>query len=107
MAFLIVLGPLLFATASRYVPALLPFEWNITVARYAVASTALIVALFVAHKWLPAGRRKLPDIAPGIVATLALWLEGGMWFGRYLPAFPTVYDSYYARPASVTVSLAF
>jgi len=36
MAFLIVLGPLLFATASRFAPSLLPFEWNITVARYAV-----------------------------------------------------------------------
>lgn len=107
MAFLIVLGPLLFATASRYVPALLPFEWNITVARYAVASTALIVALFVAHKWLPAGRRKLAEIAPGIVATLALWLVGGMVFGRYLAEFPTVYVSYYAGLASVMIALVF
>src|SRR6187431_462335 len=49
MAFLVVLGPLLFATASRFAPALLPFEWNITVARYAVASAALIIALIVAH----------------------------------------------------------
>jgi membrane protein len=107
MAFLIVLGPLLFATASRFVPALLPFEWNITVARYAVASTALIVALIVAHKWLPAGRRSLGEIAPGIVATLALWLVGGMVFGRYLAEFPTVYVSYYAGLASVMIALVF
>ena len=107
MALLIVLGPLLFATASRYVPALLPFEWNITVARYAVASAALILALIVAHKWLPAGRRTLGEIAPGIVATLVLWLVGGMVFGRYLAEFPTIYVSYYAGLASVMIALVF
>ena len=107
MAFLVVLGPLLFATASRFAPALLPFEWNITVARYAVASAALIIALFVAHKWLPAGRRKFAEIAPGIVATLALWLAGGMVFGSYLAEFPNVYVSYYAGLASVMIALVF
>ncbi|MBX9774395.1 MAG: YihY/virulence factor BrkB family protein [Xanthobacteraceae bacterium] len=107
MAFLIVLGPLLFATASRYAPSLLPFQWNITVARYAVASAALIIALFVAHKWLPAGRRRFSEIAPGIVATLVLWLAGGMVFGSYLAEFPNVYVSYYAGLASVMIALVF
>ena len=107
MAFLIVLGPLLFATASRFAPALAQLEWNITVARYAVASAALIIALFVAHKWLPSGRRKFAEIAPGIVATLALWLAGGMMFGRYLAEFPSVYVSYYAGLASVMIALVF
>jgi membrane protein len=107
MAFLIVLGPLLFATASKYAPALVYFEWDITIARYAVASAALIVALFVAHKWLPSGRRKFSEIAPGIAATLALWLLGGMLFGRYLAEFPSVYVSYYAGLASVMIALVF
>jgi membrane protein len=107
MAFLVVLGPLLFTAASRFVPALLPFEWNITVARYAVASTALIIALIVAHKWLPTGRRKFAEIAPGIVVTLVLWLVGGMVFGSYLAEFPNVYVSYYAGLASVMIALVF
>jgi membrane protein len=102
MALLIVLGPLLFTTASRFAPALIPFEWNITVARYAVASVALIISLIVAHKWLPAGRRKFAEIA-----TLALWLAGGMMFGRYLAEFPAVYVSYYAGLASVMIALVF
>ena len=84
-----------------------PFEWNITIARYAVASAILIIALFVAHKWLPAGRRRFAEIAPGIVATLVLWLAGGMVFGRYLAEFPTVYVSYYAGLASVMIALVF
>jgi membrane protein len=107
MAFLIVLGPLLFATASRYAPALDQFEWDITVARYSVASATLIIALFVAHKWLPAGRRSIGEIAPGIVATLVLWLAGGILFGRYLAEFPSVYVSYYAGLASVMIALVF
>jgi membrane protein len=107
MAFLIVLGPLLFETANRYAPALEQFEWDITVTRYAVASVAIIVALTIAHKWLPAGRRTLSDIAPGILTTLALWLIGGMVFGRYLAQFPTVYVSYYAGLASVAIALVF
>jgi membrane protein len=107
MALLIVLGPLLFTAASRLVPALLPFEWNITIARYAVATAALILALIVAHKWLAAGRRTLREIAPGILATLMLWLVGGMVFGRYLAEFPSVYVSYYAGLASGMIALVF
>ena len=107
MAFLIVLGPLIFATVSRFAPAIVQFEWNITVARYAVASVALIIALIVAHKWLPAGRRKFAEIAPGIIATLVLWLAGGMVFGSYLAEFPNVYVSYYAGLASVMIALVF
>lgn len=107
MAFLIVLGPLLFAAASKYAPALGQFEWDITVARYSVASATLVIALFIAHKWLPAGRRKLHEIAPGIVATLVLWLAGGVLFGRYLAEFPSIYVSYYAGLASVMIALVF
>lgn len=107
MALLIVLGPLLIATANRFVPALAQFEWDITVTRYAVASVALIVALFIAHKWLPAGQRKFTEIAPGILATLVLWLASGMVFGRYLAEFPSVYVSYYAGLASVMIALVF
>jgi membrane protein len=107
MAFLIVLGPLIVTTASRFAPRLTQFDWNITVARYAVASLALIVALIVAHKWLPAGRRKFAEIAPGILVTLALWLAGGMVFGRYLAEFPSVYVSYYAGLASAMIALVF
>jgi membrane protein len=107
MAFLIVLGPLLFTTISRFVPGLDQLEADITLMRYAVASVSLIVALFIAHKWLPAGRRRFAEIAPGILATLVMWLAGGMMFGRYLAEFPSVYVSYYAGLASVAIALVF
>jgi membrane protein len=107
LAFLIVLGPLLHATARKYLPWILPLEWNITLARYAITTAILIAALVTAHKWLPAGRRQLLEVAPGIFATIALWLAGGMMFGRYLAEFPHIYVAYYAGLASVMIALVF
>jgi membrane protein len=107
LAFLIVLGPLLFATALKYAPYLAPLEWNFTVARYAVTSTVLVVALLIAHKWLPAGQRGFVDILPGIVATLLLWLASAVMFGRYLAEFAYTYVTYYAGLASVMIALVF
>jgi membrane protein len=57
--------------------------------------------------WLAAGRRRLREVAPGILATIVLWLASGMVFGRYLAEFPSVYASYYAGLASVMIALVF
>src|SRR5262249_33688209 len=75
--------------------------------RIAIAVVVLTVALFVAHKWLPAGRRRVLAILPGIVATLVLWLVAGIAFGRYLAEFATAYVSYYAGLASALIALVF
>jgi membrane protein len=107
LALLIVLGPLLFTTALKYAPWLEPLEATITFWRYAVATIAIVVALSVAHKWLPAGRRGFRDIAVGILVTLALWLAGGFLFGRYLASFASAYVTYYAGLASAMIALVF
>lgn len=107
LAFLIVLGPLIFATTIKFAPQLASVEWNFTIARYAIAGFALVVALVVAHKWLPAGRRRFRDILVGILATLVLWLAGGILFGRYLAEFAYTYVTYYAGLASVMTALVF
>src|SRR5437764_2282347 len=74
LGFLVVLGPLLFRTALRYAPWLEPLEGKFNFFRFAIAGVVLTVALLVAHKWLPAGRRRVVEILPGIVATLVLWI---------------------------------
>lgn len=107
LAFLIVLGPLIFATAVKYAPWLSALEWNFTIARYTTASVALIIALVIAHKWLPAGRRRFGEIIVGIIATLALWLASGIVFGRYLAEFAYTYVTYYAGLASAMIALVF
>src|ERR1700753_3883181 len=71
MAFLIVLGPLMLEAARRHIPLIVESKENLlNVARYSVAIMAMIVALFVLHAWLPAGRRSFLQILPGIVFTL-------------------------------------
>ena len=107
LGFLIVLGPLLFHAALRYAPWLEPLEGTFTLFRFAIAVVVLTIALFVAHKWLPAGRRRSLQILPGIVATLALWLVAGVAFGRYLAQYSVTYVTYYAGLASVMIALVF
>ena len=66
LAFLIVLGPLIWATATRYAPWLAPFAGVVDLTRYGLTTLVLVVALIVVHKWLPAGHRSFGEIAPGI-----------------------------------------
>ena len=61
----------------------------------------------IVHNWLPAGRRRFVEIAPGIVATLLLWLISGAAFGRYLADFAFTYVVDYAGLASAMIALVF
>ncbi len=108
LAFLIVLGPLLLATARRYVPLIVESnETLLNFARYGVAILSLVIALFVLHAWLPAGRRRFQDILPGIAFTLIASLVSGMVFGQYLARFASNYVTTYAGLASVIIALVF
>jgi len=88
-------------------PWLAPIERNFTFGRYVIATVVLIIALALVHKWLPAGRRRLVEVMPGIGVTLLLWIVTGIGFGRYLARFAGNYVSTYAGLASVMVALVF
>jgi membrane protein len=107
MAFLVVLGPLIFQTALAYAPWLDPLESHIDIGRFSTATILLTSALIILHMWLPAGRRSIDQIWPGILATLALWLACGFVFGRYLTSFSYTYVTYYAGLASAMIALVF
>ncbi|MFG1249779.1 YihY/virulence factor BrkB family protein [Xanthobacter flavus] len=107
LSFLVVLGPLLWQTAVAQVPALKRFSGTITVLRFGATSIILVVSLLVAHLWLPAGRRKLAEVAPGILVTLVMWLVAATAFGFYLAEFPANYVTTYAGLASVMIALVF
>jgi len=107
LGFLIVLAPLVFATWVKYAPWLAPLENRLTYWRYGIAVTMIVIALVVAHKWLPAGRRSFRDIAPGVIVTLALWLATGILIGRYLAEFASNYVTMYAGLASAMIALVF
>ena len=108
MAFLIVLGPLILEAARRHIPIIIETnEHFFNVTRYSITILALIVALFVLHAWLPAGRRGFLQILPGIIFTLAASIVSGSVFGQYLARFANNYVTMYAGLASVIIALVF
>jgi membrane protein len=107
LAFLVVLAPLIWVAVLRFAPGLEPLNRLITFGRFAIASLVLLLALVLAHKFLPAGRRSLRDIAPGILLTSAMWIAAGIAFGSFLAEFARSYVTTYAGLASVTIALVF
>ena len=108
MAFLIVLGPLMLEAARRHIPIIVETNENfLNITRYSITIFALVIALFVLHAWLPAGRRGFLQILPGIVFTLAASIISGSVFGQYLARFANNYVSMYAGLASVIIALVF
>ena len=78
-----------------------------TPVRYGVSSAVILLVLIVAHKYLPAGKRSLAMIAPGIFVTMAAWLGFGAAFGAYLAGFAQSYVSTYAGLASIMIAVVF
>jgi membrane protein len=108
MSFLIVLGPLMLEAARRYIPLIVETnEHFLNLSRYGIAVSALTVALFLLHAWLPAGRRGFLQILPGIVFTFVASLVSGVVFGQYLARFANNYVTMYAGLASVIIALVF
>ena len=108
MSFLIVLGPLILETARQYIPLVVETnEQFLNWSRFSAAISAMIIALFILHAWLPAGRRGFLQILPGIVFTLVGSLVSGIIFGQYLARFANNYVTMYAGLASVVIALVF
>jgi membrane protein len=108
MAFLIVLGPLIIEAVRRHIPMVVETNENFfNIARYSITILALVVALFVLHAWLAAGRRSFLQILPGIIFTLAASMVSGTVFGQYLARFANNYVTMYAGLASVIIALVF
>jgi membrane protein len=108
MAFLIVLGPLIIEAVRSHIPLVVETnESLLSLVRYGITITALVVALFILHAWLPAGRRSFLQIVPGIIFTMAASLVSGIGFGQYLARFANRYVTMYAGLASVIIALVF
>jgi membrane protein len=106
-AFLVVLAPLIWSIVVKFVPALAAATFIITVARVAIASAVLLLALLVIHMFLPAGKRSFREVLPGIILTFLLWVTTGIAYGSYLAEFARNYVSTYAGLASAMIALAF
>ena len=107
LAFLVVLGPLIWTTALKYAPQLAPLHQLVTFARIGIATLALGITLGLAHLWLPLKRLRLVDVAPGVILTFVASIGFGEAFGAYLTEFARNYVSTYAGLASVMIALVY
>ncbi|PZO77667.1 MAG: ribonuclease BN [Mesorhizobium amorphae] len=103
---LLVFAPLIARFAETQLEWLEPFMGTITVWRFGIASTVIVLGLVAVHKWLPAGSRRFGDIVPGIIFTLIAWVLGSTLFAAYLDRFAN-YVTTYAGLASIMVALVF
>ncbi len=103
---LLVLAPLAARIAEKQFIWLGPYMGTITIWRYIIASSVIVVGLVCVHFWLPAGRRRIRDVLPGIVFTLIGWVAGSSIFASYLEQFST-YVSTYAGLASIMIAVIF
>ncbi len=107
LALLVVFAPLLWSVVLHFAPHFESLDRLVTFSRFAIATFVISLALILAHKFLPAGRRSLADIAPGILLTFGMWIAAGVAFGSYLAEFARNYVTTYAGLASVMIALVF
>ncbi|HXT06037.1 MAG TPA: YihY/virulence factor BrkB family protein [Roseiarcus sp.] len=107
LAFLVVLGPLIWAQVIDFAPQLAPLQQLVTIVRLGIATVVLCVTLLVAHLWLPAVKLRFLDVAPGVILTFVGSVGFGEAFGLYLSEFARNYVSTYAGLASVMITLVF
>lgn len=107
VAFLVVLGPLIWQITLRRLPELAPLQFIVTFIRLGAATATMAVTLFLAHILLPRGRRRLIDLAPGVALTFTACIAFGEVFGAYLSEYARNYVSTYAGLASAMIALVF
>ena len=107
MAFLLILGPTLWAAALSQAPALSAFSGKVAIARYGIATIILLAALIIAHRVLPNVKLSLRQTAPGVILTFCAWMIFALAFGSYLSRFALNYVATYAGLASVMIAIVF
>ena len=103
---LLVFAPLIERFADTHIEGIRPYLGTITLWRFIIASAVIVFGLVAVHIWLPAGHRRIVDIVPGIIFTLAAWLAGSTMFAAYLDRFSS-YVTTYAGLASVMIAIIF
>lgn len=106
IAFLVVLAPVAWTAIVHLMPAAENFSWTLTFLRFGLTLLIAGGGLLAAHLWLPAGRRGVAEILPGVGLTLAAWIAGGYGFSLYLADFAN-YASTYAGLAGVMTAIVF
>lgn len=103
---LLVFAPIIERLLDQNFVWIRPYLGTITIWRYIIASVVIVVGLVAVHFWLPAGKRRLTEIVPGLIFTLVGWLIGSTVFATYLDNFSS-YVTTYAGLASIMIAIVF
>lgn len=106
ISILLVAAPVALRIAANNLEWIAPYVGTITFWRYAIALSVLVLALISVHLWLPAGKRSLLDVLPGVAFTLLGSFVGSSLFAAYLGSFAN-YSSTYAGLASIMIAVVF
>ena len=106
-AFLLVLGPQIWKTLVAWHSELDRLSGMIALLRVTIPTILFVFALFVVHLFVPAGRRKLKTVCPGILVTVILWVLSGLGFSWYLNHYSGNYVSTYGSLATAMMTLVF
>jgi membrane protein len=106
LAFLGLLGPLIFAELTGWLPRLAQFQGTFSLLRFGVTGALVVVVLVAAHFWLPARRPRVRRLWPGITITLVLWVAAAAIFAAYLEHFAN-YAATYAGLAGAVTAIFF
>ena len=107
LAFLLVLGPIVWAAVIVRAPALSALSNMVAIGRYVVSTIILLLALVIAHRVLPNIKLSLKQIAPGIALTYVGSMIFALAFSTYLGRFAFNYVATYAGLASVMIAIVF
>jgi membrane protein len=102
----VVLWPIIWGATTKLLPLASRFAFVSTLGRFALSVAFLLVVLVVFHVWLPAGRRRVLAVLPGVALTLVLWLAIATGFSFYLGHFSN-YAATYAGLGGIIAAILF
>ena len=106
MAWGIVVGPQL---AERFKPSWLLWMtdrgWITFTVRYLIVASAIGAQLLAYHMYLAAGHRRIADVMPGVLLSIALWILEANLFTSWLKV--SDYSRFYAGLTQVMCALVF
>lgn len=115
----VVVGPAIASKIAQFEPgwaeailksrwfAIVPVEatWFTFLKRYALSGIVITALLVAFHMWLAAGKRRLADVWPGVLVSVALWLAVASLYSFYLNL--SDYTRFYAGLSQLMIAMIF
>lgn len=103
---LIIFAPIAITMVESHAPGFRQSLGWLDTLRVPLAMLLLMVGLLVCHRWLPARRRGIRELLPGVVFTVIVWAIMAIAFSAYLVNFNS-FASTYASLSGVFAAMFF